>query len=119
MHSSSAQSFSGFRRFKKCGYMVAALISITALSACSSAQTIAQTKPVSVTKVGYSLPAKQPLLSGPSKTSGTTRNSKQIVTQRTAAKPAPRVTTAKYHGRAPHICTPSGFGSKPRCFNRG
>lgn len=38
---------------------------------------------------------------------------KQIVVQRAA-----KLERAAYLGRAPHICTPSGFGSTSRCFLR-
>ncbi|MEI1250174.1 hypothetical protein [Rhizobium aouanii] len=31
---------------------------------------------------------------------------------------APTVRTAAYHGSAPYICSPSGFGQKSRCFAR-
>ncbi|MBB3162848.1 hypothetical protein FHS25_003311 [Rhizobium laguerreae] len=36
-----------------------------------------------------------------------------------AERPAtPTLRTAAYHGSAPYICSPSGFGQKSRCFAR-
>ncbi|THK35849.1 hypothetical protein EHS39_22385 [Ensifer sp. MPMI2T] len=41
------------------------------------------------------------------------RPAKQVVVQRAA-----KLERAAYLGRAPYICTPSGFGSTSRCFLR-
>lgn len=35
-----------------------------------------------------------------------------------AGLPAKKVANTVYHGRAPHICTPSGFGRTSGCFAR-
>lgn len=67
---------------------------------CSS--TVSQETTSSITReVGYPMPEKRPA------------PAKQAVTQ----KPAKLVRSA-YLGRAPYICTPSGFGSTSRCFLR-
>ncbi|ARM86434.1 hypothetical protein RHEC894_CH00072 [Rhizobium sp. CIAT894] len=33
-------------------------------------------------------------------------------------RPAPATVRVAYHGSAPYICSPSGFGQKSRCFAR-
>ncbi|KZS57168.1 MULTISPECIES: hypothetical protein [Rhizobium] len=37
---------------------------------------------------------------------------------RTERRAAATVRTVAYHGSAPYICSPSGFGQKSRCFAR-
>ena len=67
---------------------------------CSS--TVSQETTASITReVGYPSPERKPALG------------KQAVTQK-----APKLVRSAYLGRAPYICTPSGFGSTSRCFLR-
>ena len=67
---------------------------------CSS--TVTEETTASITReVGYPSPERKPALG------------KQAVTQKT-----PKLVRSAYLGRAPYICTPSGFGSTSRCFLR-
>lgn len=42
-----------------------------------------------------------------------------VVNRALKAEPPARTVKATYLGRAPYICTPSGFGQKSGCFLRG
>ena len=67
---------------------------------CSS--TVSQETTASIAReVGYPLPERKPA------------PGKQAVTQKT-----PKLVRSAYLGRAPYVCTPSGFGSTSRCFLR-
>ncbi|MFQ6240364.1 hypothetical protein [Sinorhizobium meliloti] len=67
---------------------------------CSS--TVSQETTASIAReVGYPLPERKPAPGN------------QAVTQKT-----PKLVRSAYLGRAPYVCTPSGFGSTSRCFLR-
>jgi hypothetical protein len=67
---------------------------------CSS--TVSQETTASIAReVGYPLPERKPA------------PGKRAVTQKT-----PKLVRSAYLGRAPYVCTPSGFGSTSRCFLR-
>lgn len=67
---------------------------------CSS--TVSQETTASIAReVGYPLPERKPA------------PSKRAVTQK-----KPKLVRSAYLGRAPYVCTPSGFGSTSRCFLR-
>lgn len=100
--------------------LTAVLAGSLAITGCSTGYNIAHTNATSVTKVGYGLPAQTAAIAKADdlKAPRTQRAPRIAVTETvTTAKPA-TVATANYLGRAPYICTPSGFGSKTRCFNR-
>ncbi|MFC6488397.1 hypothetical protein [Nitratireductor sp. GCM10026969] len=43
---------------------------------------------------------------------------KTVRHKKSAGQPAVKVASARYLGRAPYICTPSGFGRTSSCFLR-
>jgi hypothetical protein len=91
----------------KCGsnllnLMVTAAIAV-ALSSCTAAQTKVAALNSTSTEFGYPNPVPQ----SPAKK---TASSSKVISR--------TVVTATYLGRAPYICTPSGFGRKPSCFTR-
>ncbi|AWI60422.1 hypothetical protein [Sinorhizobium fredii] len=80
---------------------LAVLLAAT-LAGCS-ATTDKSIKTASLTKqVGYALPEKKPA-----------RNKQVAATQR-----AVKLVRTTYLGRAPYVCTPSGFGRTSSCFLR-
>nr|WP_051000058.1 hypothetical protein [Sinorhizobium fredii] len=79
-----------------------AVLLAAALAGCS-ATTDKNIKTASLTKqVGYALPEKKPA-----------RNKRIAVTEQTV-----KLVRTTYLGRAPYICTPSGFGRTSSCFLR-
>ena len=120
MHFSPAKSLSGFHHIKTRSFTVVALLGALTAAGCSTNYNVAQTTSSSVTKVGYSLPAERNVVTqaGVIKTTRSDSAPHAINTERASAKRTTKVASSAYLGRAPHICTPSGFGSKTRCFNR-
>lgn len=90
------------------------------ITGCNTGYNTAQTTATSVTKVGYDVPTQTAIITiaDDLKTPRKQQTTRPAVSKTvTAPKPA-KVASANYLGRAPFICTPSGFGSKTRCFNR-
>lgn len=83
------------------------LVSVAMLSfitfGCSTASDVAAVSPTAATKVGY-----------PSKLLPKTTVATKKATGRTPVRVAGNV----YLGRAPYICSPSGFGMTSKCFAR-
>lgn len=100
--------------------LTAALAGSLAIAGCSTGYNVAQTKATTVTKVGYELPVQiAAIAKADDIQTPPTQRAERIVTTKTVTSPKPAKTaSANYLGRAPYICTPSGFGSKTRCFNR-
>ncbi|AFL49929.1 hypothetical protein ABIE78_004288 [Sinorhizobium fredii] len=83
----------------RCAFAVLVAATLTGCSATTD-QSI---KTASLNKqVGYAVPGKKPV-----------RNKQVAVTQR-----AVKLVRTTYLGRAPYICTPSGFGRTSSCFLR-
>lgn len=79
-----------------------AAAALLVLTVCGCSSTVSQETTSSVTRAaGYPLPDRKPV------------QGKQAVAQR-----AVKLMRTTYLGRAPYICTPSGFGSTSRCFLR-
>lgn len=101
--------------YKKSGTALAGTLCVLAIAGCNASQNAAQVKPTAYTNVAYSMPA-QSMMSAQSKADKAIKIPATTATKQ--IKPAAKVSAVSYVGRAPHICTPSGFGSKPRCFLR-
>lgn len=101
--------------YKKSGAALAGALCVLAIAGCNASQNAVQIKPTAYTNVAYSIPA-QSIKSAQSKADKAVRIPATTATKQ--SKPAAKVSAVTYVGRAPHICTPSGFGSKPRCFLR-
>lgn len=120
----SAKTLAGLRNrmpFKSTTLaLTAILVGSLAITGCSTDYNVAQTQTTSVTKVGYTLPAKTSSVTQAEeiKTPRTQRAPRIATTKTTASTKQTKVASTNYLGRAPYICTPSGFGSKTRCFNR-
>ena len=100
--------------------IAAVLAGSLAMSGCNTGYNTAQTTATSVTKVGYGVPTQTAIITKADdiKTPRRQTTTRPAVSKTvTAPKPA-KVASENYLGRAPYICTPSGFGSKTRCFNR-
>ncbi|MBB4188586.1 hypothetical protein [Sinorhizobium terangae] len=80
---------------------VFALLLATAVSGCSATPDQSIRTSSLTRQVGYPALSNKPVAS------------KQIVVQQAA-----KLERAAFLGRAPYICTPSGFGSTSRCFLR-
>ncbi|MDX0566328.1 hypothetical protein BMJ34_35135 [Sinorhizobium medicae] len=75
---------------------------MVAAASCGCSSTVSQETTSSITReAGYSIPDRKPA------------PRKQAV-----ANKANKLVRSAYLGRAPYICTPSGFGSTSRCFLR-
>ncbi|WP_027997387.1 hypothetical protein [Sinorhizobium arboris] len=73
-----------------------------AAAACGCSTAISQETTASITReVGYPVPEK-----------------KIVRDKKVARQKAPKPVRSAFLGRAPYICTPSGFGSTSRCFLR-
>jgi hypothetical protein len=95
----SSESFGSRGKLARCA--LAVLVAAT-LAGCS-ATTDRSVKTASLSKqVGYAVPTKK-----------TARSKPIAVTQR-----AIKLVRTSYLGRAPYICTPSGFGRTSSCFLR-
>ncbi|WP_153020309.1 hypothetical protein [Paramesorhizobium deserti] len=91
-------------KFRKSTVLVGLAVALNLLAGCSVMPDSTLTTS-SVSQVGYpgvSLARKKPAQS-------------RKVIKKASFKPAGR----SYLGRAPYICTPSGFGKTSRCFLRG
>ncbi len=98
----------------------AVLAGSLAITGCSTGYNTAQTTATSVTKVGYGVPTQTAIItkSDDLKTPRKQPTTRPAVSKAVTAPEPAKVASANYLGRAPFICTPSGFGSKTRCFNR-
>lgn len=115
MHLSLSTSFFRRRFFKNSSIAMAGMICAVSVAGCSIGQTTAQEKSPAMTNFAYTLPAKS-MISVQTKNTKAAEN--PVKTAPTEMKPVVKVSKTNYAGRAPHICTPSGFGSKARCFDR-
>ncbi len=97
--------------------LTAVLAGSLAIAGCSTGYNVAETQAMSVTKVGYGLPAKTTAIAKADDMKAP-RTPRVAATKSASSSKSVRVASANYLGRAPYICTPSGFGSKTRCFNR-
>ena len=79
-----------------------ATLLVAGIAGCSFVPDQGQRTPLSVKQFGYSVPTRKPVERG-----------QAIVKQKEA-----KIIQTSYLGRAPYICTPSGFGSTSRCFMR-
>ncbi len=100
--------------------LTAVLAGSLAIAGCSTGYNVAETQATSVTKVGYGLPAKTTAIAKADdmKAPRTQRTPRVAATKSASSSKSAKMASANYLGRAPYICTPSGFGSKTRCFNR-
>ncbi|WP_018238382.1 hypothetical protein [Ensifer sp. BR816] len=95
----SPGSFGSRGKVARCALAVLLAATLAGCSATAdrSVKTASPTK-----QVGYAVPGKKPA-----------RNKQIAVTQR-----AVKLVRTSYLGRAPYICTPSGFGRTSSCFLR-